>query len=146
VIRRAGVAEADRAYELVTEYYEAVQVVARESRDRFIRDYFGPAAGFWLAWVGREIAGCIAVRALEEMAGAEIKRMYVRPAWRGIGLAQKLLEAAECLAREAGYGSMYLDTTDEMLAAARLYERNGYQRCERYNQNPQATIFMCKKL
>ena len=72
--------------------------------------------------------------------------MYVRPAWRGLGLAQKLLEAAECLAREAGYRSIYLDTTDEMLAAARLYERNGYQRCERYNENPQATIFMRKKL
>jgi hypothetical protein len=39
-----------------------------------------------------------------------------------------------------------LDTTNEMVAAARLYERNGFVRCERYNENPQAAIFMRKRL
>ena len=68
------------------------------------------------------------------------------PDWRGRGISQKLLEAAERFAGESGYQWIYLDTTDGMAAAVRLYERNGYRRCGRYNQNPQATIFMCKQL
>jgi ribosomal protein S18 acetylase RimI-like enzyme len=72
--------------------------------------------------------------------------MYVRDKFRGRGIAQKLLTAAEGFACEAGDTWIYLDTTSQMVAAARLYERNGYERCERYNQNPQATIFMRKKL
>ena len=145
-IRRASVAEGDRSYALVSEYYQAVNVVARDDREEFLRDYFGPGAGFWLASVGDAIAGCIALRPLVGTESAEIKRMYVRPAWRGTGLAERLLEAAECFARQAGYGSIYLDTTDEMKAAVKLYERHGYERSARYNDNPQATIFMKKKL
>ena len=70
----------------------------------------------------------------------------MRDKFRGRGIAQKLLAAAERFAREAGYAWIYLDTPSQMVAAARLYERNRYERCERYNQNPQATIFMRKKL
>lgn len=72
--------------------------------------------------------------------------MYVREKFRGQGIAQRLLEAAEQFARGAGYVWVYLDTTNEMKAAVKLYERNGFARCERYNQNPQAAIFMRKKL
>jgi ribosomal protein S18 acetylase RimI-like enzyme len=72
--------------------------------------------------------------------------MYVREAYRGLGIAQRLLEQAESFAKAAGYRRIFLDTTDEMRAAAGLYERNGYRRCPRYNQNPQATIFMSKDL
>lgn len=145
-IRRAAASELEAAYEIVAEYYEAVQVVARESKERFVRDYFGPAAGLWLAWIDGQIAGCLALRALEAAETAEIKRMYVRPGWRGHGIAQSLLEAAERFARETGYRRIYLDTTDGMVAAAQLYRQNGYEPCERYNDNPQATIFMVKLL
>jgi GNAT superfamily N-acetyltransferase len=145
-IRRAGAAEVDAAYGIVAEYYEAMQVVARENRERFARDYFAPGAGVWLAWVNGQIAGCLALRALNNAQTAEIKRMYVRPAWRGYGIGQKLLEEAESFAQTNGYRSIYLDTTDGMLAAAQLYRRNGYEPCERYNDNPQATIFMRKRL
>jgi len=99
------------------------------------------------------LAGCVGLRRLQLPDGfpeglpcSEIKRMYVRDRFRGQGIAQKLLTAAERFARDAGYGWIYLDTTSQMAAAARLYERNAYERCGRYNQNPQATIFMRKKL
>jgi len=72
--------------------------------------------------------------------------MYVREKFRGRGIGQKLLTAAERFACEAGYAWIYLDTTEEMAKAARLYERNGYEVCDRYNENLQATIFMRKKL
>jgi GNAT superfamily N-acetyltransferase len=85
--------------------------------------------------IGGEGSGC-----------AEIKRMYVREKFRGKGIARQLLEAAEQLARDAGYAWIYLDTTDEMRTAARLYERNGFVHCKRYNENPQAGIFMRKAI
>lgn len=145
-IRRAGAAELDAAFGIVAEYYEVMQVVARESRERFARDYFAAEAGVWLAWMNGQIAGCLALRALNNARTAEIKRMYVRPAWRGHGIGQKLLEEAESFAQKNGYRWIYLDTTDGMLAAAKLYRRNGYEPCKRYNDNPQATIFMRKRL
>lgn len=144
--RAAGPSELNAAYSIVTEYCEAVQVVAREDKERFAQDYFAAHAGVWLAWVDGQIAGCIAFRALGNAETAEIKRMYVRPAWRGQGIAQELLEAAERFAQKNGYRWIYLDTTDGMVAAAQLYRRNGYELCERYNDNPQATIFMRKRL
>jgi GNAT superfamily N-acetyltransferase len=147
-----SLAEAETAFRLVEEYYQAMGVVAREDRRKFGEEYCGEGRGFWLARVGCQLAGCVALRKLPftneklSMPCAEIKRMYVRENFRGRGIAQQLLEAAEKFARDAGYSWIYLDTTDDMKAAARLYERSGYVRCDRYNENPQATIFMQKKI
>ena len=153
-IWRARLEEADAAFCLVREYFEMAGVVLREDREKFIEEYFGVGRGLWLAGVGGELAGCVGLRTLprpEEVGPAdvrcaEIKRMYVRVKFRGRGVAARLLEAVENFAREEGYERIYLDTASEMVAAARLYERNGYERCERYNQNPQAAIFMRKHL
>jgi GNAT superfamily N-acetyltransferase len=54
------------------------------------------------------------------------------------------LEALEKYAREFGYKWLYLDTAANMKTAARFYERKGFLSCERYNDNPQAAIFMRK--
>jgi ribosomal protein S18 acetylase RimI-like enzyme len=151
-IWRASLTEAAAAFALVEEYYQAMGVVAREDGQQFGEEYCGEGRGFWLAKAGYELAGCVGLRKLtvinncEPSQYAEIKRMYVREKFRGQGIAQKLLQAAEKFARAAVYTWIYLDTTDEMKAAAHLYERNGYARCERYNENPQATIFMRKRL
>lgn len=145
-VQRASIDLADSAYAMVAEYYESMSVVARETPEEFGKEYFGPASGVWLAWAGPHLAGCIALRQLANGDAAEIKRMYVREAYRGLGIAQMLLAEAESFAREVSYRRIFLDTTDKMRSAARLYERNGYQRCERYNANPQATIFMTKQL
>lgn len=145
-IRRASLPNAKLAYQIVSEYYEAVNVVARDDEVAFQREYFGPSGAIWLAQAGTEIVGCIALRPIALRKSAEIKRMYVRSGWRGAGVAQKLLNAAEEFAMTNGYEWIYLDTTDKMRAAAHLYQRNGYQPCDRYNDNPQATIFMRKFL
>jgi GNAT superfamily N-acetyltransferase len=152
-IWRASAGEAEAAFALVEEYFEVIGVVSREDRNKFVNEYFGEGRGLWLARIGGELAGCVALRRLQLPDGfpeglpcSEIKRMYVRDKFRGRGIAQKLLTAAERFARETRYAWIYLDTTSQMVSAARLYERNGYERCERYNQNPQATIFMRKKL
>ena len=153
-IWRATLGDADEAFSLAKEYFDKIGVVLRENRRDFVEEYFGDERGFWTARAGVELAGCVGLRKLwcpeksenREVKCAEIKRMYVREKFRGQGIAQRLLEAAEQFARGAGYAWVYLDTTNEMVTAARLYERNGFVRCERYNENPQAAIFMWKNL
>ena len=153
-IWRARPEEVDAAFSLVREYFEMAGVVLREDRQKFVEEYFAAGQGLWLARIEGELAGCVGLRRLlrpeeleaEDVKCVEIKRMYVRERFRGRGVAARLLEAVENFAREQGYARIYLDTASGMVAAARLYERNGYQRCARYNLNPQAAIFMRKKL
>ena len=77
---------------------------------------------------------------------SECKRLYVKPWARGRGIAGKLLDAQETHARKEGIEWIYLDSYDDLKTAITLYERRGYVRCERYNDNPQATLFMRKKI
>src|SRR5262245_19987042 len=132
-VERATLAQADIAYSIVAEYYEALRVVARETPQEFRNEYFLPVSGVWLAWAGPGLAGCIALREMSKSDAAEIKRMYVREPYRGLGIAQHLLAEAEKFATDLGYRRIFLDSTSEMQAAVRLYERNGYAHCERYN-------------
>jgi GNAT superfamily N-acetyltransferase len=144
-VYRAEGSQIESAYGIVKEYYQAAAVVVREDADQFAKDYFGAGTGVWLAEDDGRIVGCIALRNLRAMRGCgEIKRLYVRPEFRGKGLADQLLRALEDYAKECGYEWLYLDTAADMKAAARFYERKGFQPCERYNENPQAAIFMRK--
>ena len=77
---------------------------------------------------------------------SECKRLYVKPAARGNHIADRLLDAQEEFARSVGVEWIYLDSYDDLKAAIALYERRGYERCERYNDNPQATLFMRKRI
>ncbi len=89
------------------------------------------------------MVGCIALRPLNAFpASGEVKRLYVRPASRGKGIAGLLLDALHEHARTVGYEWLYLDSKDDLADAIRFYEKRGYRACARYNDNPQATIFM----
>jgi GNAT superfamily N-acetyltransferase len=146
-VHRATLLEVGQAFELVKEYYEEVGVVAREDLAEFQQQYFNEGTGVWRAIVESATVGCVALRRLAAPPNCgEIKRMYVRSSHRGKGIAELLLAALEQYAENFGYEWLYLDTTDAMIAATRFYERNSYQRCERYNDNPQATIFMRKRI
>ncbi|GAC1621089.1 MAG: GNAT family N-acetyltransferase [Candidatus Acidiferrum sp.] len=146
-IRRATESEFDFAYEIVQEYYEAAHVVSRDSRDEFARFYFGEGSGVWLAIDKGSSVGCIALRPLPQLINcAEVKRLYVHDAHRGHGIAHALHSTLQSYAEQFGYKWLYLDTTNEMTAAIRFYKAQGYEGCERYNENPQATIFLRKEL
>ena len=146
-IERASLERMDEAYVIVREYYEAVGVVVRDDPESFARDYFGAGAGVWLAYEDESVIGCIALRPLPQMERAgEIKRMYVKPEARGQRIAERLLKALEEYAAEVGYRALYLDTKDDLTTAIRFYQRHGYEACERYNEDPQATMFMRKGL
>jgi GNAT superfamily N-acetyltransferase len=146
-IHRAAIEELESAYRIVSEYYEAVGVVVREDLAAFEHEYFGKRAGIWLATVNDNVIGCIALRKLlRARKSGEIKRMYVQHQHRGQGVAEALLKALETYAAENEYRTLYLDSKKDLMPAIRFYRRHGYEFCERYNDNPQATVFMRKEL
>ena len=98
--------------------------------------YRPPSGALLLAARGGEAAGCVALRPLEPPAVAELKRLYVRPGARGIGLGAALTEAALDLARTAGYQRIRLDTLPTMAAAQVLYRRLGFREVAPYRLNP----------
>jgi GNAT superfamily N-acetyltransferase len=106
-----------------------------------------PASGMWMAYIDNKVVGCVILRKLASLPHAgECKRLYVRPEARGNRIADRLMDALEDFARTQGIHWIYLDTYDDLKPAIALYERRGYQRCDRYNENPQATLFMRKKI
>jgi GNAT superfamily N-acetyltransferase len=146
-VHRACMSEIQIAFNLVTEYYQEMRVEVREDRDEFERQYFEKETGLWLAELEGAPVGCVALGKLNTRPKCgEIKRLYVRASQRGKGIADLLLRALEAYASECEYEWLYLDTMLSMKAAARFYERNSYLRCERYNDNPQAGLFMRKHL
>lgn len=143
-VSRADLADLVEASAIVAEYCDAIGVVVR---DGTLLRYFEAGSSLWLARDGSLCVGCIALRPLASIAAAcEVKRLYVRPAHRGSGVADRLLDALQAYAAAFGYRAAYLDTKDDLLAAIRFYERRGYVRCPRYNDNPQATVFMRRDL
>jgi putative acetyltransferase len=86
-------------------------------------------------------AGCIALRDISAQLApgtCEMKRLYVRPAYRRSGLGRRLCVRLIAEAREAGYRVMKLDTSSDMHSAVRLYRSLGFVECERYNDDPMA--------
>lgn len=102
-------------------------------------DYAAPRGCLLLAWVDDELAGCCALRPLDEadVANAsEMKRLYVRPAFRRFGLGRLLAEAILDAARRQGYACVLLDTLDDMEAARSLYEDLGFEEVPPYYHSP----------
>ena len=87
--------------------------------------YAPPTGELLIARVNGVAGGCVALRALDR-ATLEMKRLYVRPSTRGMGLGKRLVEAAIVTAREQGYAELRLDTLATMAAAQALYRSLGF--------------------
>jgi len=102
-------------------------------------EYAAPAGHLLLALVDGAIAGCGGYRALtdaDQANACEMKRLYVRPAFRRFGLGRRLAEVLMEEARRAGYSVMLLDTLDDMEAARELYASLGFVETAPYYFNP----------
>jgi GNAT superfamily N-acetyltransferase len=136
--------------ELAAEYGLSIADVAAcslehqgfEDELRGLPGRYAPSCGgrMLIAMVDGQPAGCIALRALPEVGVGvcEMKRMYVRPACRGLKLGRLLAERLIDEARTIGYTVMKLDTdtAPKFAAAIGLYRSLGFVECERYNADP----------
>lgn len=97
--------------------------------------YASEDAGILLAWKGDEAVGVVAFKGIG--AGiSEMKRLFVAPEGRGLGLGRSLAEAVMASAKQAGHKRMVLDTLPSLTAACALYEDLGFSKIDRYNDNP----------
>ena len=102
-------------------------------------EYANPQGALLLALVDGDVAGCCALRPLSSVDypnAAEMKRLYVRAPYRGLGLGRQLAEAALDAARIGGYHCVLLDTLDDMESARALYEDLGFVGIPPYYHNP----------
>jgi ribosomal protein S18 acetylase RimI-like enzyme len=133
--------------ELLMEYAKAIEVdLCFQSFDRELAElpgaYAPPTGRLLLASDKTRPAGCVALRRIDDNI-CEMKRLYVRPEFRGLGLGRHLAEAIIAAARDIGYERMRLDTLGSMREAIALYESLGFRRIEPYYHNPSGcAVFM----
>jgi carbonic anhydrase len=97
--------------------------------------YAPPEGCLLLVWHDENPAGCVALRKFADGV-CEMKRLYVRPIARQLGIGKALAAAVIKVARKAGYQRMRLDTLARMTAAVALYETLGFRRIDAYRHNP----------
>ncbi len=94
-----------------------------------------PEGRLYLACCGELPAGCIGLRKLDG-ENCEMKRLYVRPRFRGARIGTRLVDRVIADARAVGYSHMLLDTFPFLDSAIRIYQKRGFREIERYNNNP----------
>ncbi|HET8540577.1 MAG TPA: GNAT family N-acetyltransferase [Anaeromyxobacter sp.] len=140
LLEAASAADLDHVRALFAEYERAIGVdlgfqgFADELRS-LPGAYARPRGRLLLALEGDAVAGCGALRPLEPEI-AELKRMYVRPAFRGRGIARAIAGALLAAARAEGYRAARLDTLASMREARALYASLGFREIPAYYANP----------
>jgi ribosomal protein S18 acetylase RimI-like enzyme len=151
-IRRARASDLPALHALLQLYYSEGDVQHTEDEQSLNAYLNQHPYGFFFAELSptpttAQIAGCVLYRSLDTLPlAAECKRLFVLPQFRGHNIAARLMDTLEDTARDSGLRWIYLDSKDIFQAAINLYRRRGYTDCPRYNQNPEATIFLRKDL
>lgn len=115
------------------------------SRDPDAAAMMWPRGAFLVAMSDGLPLGCVGLKG-DGSAIGEIKRLWVAPAARGLGLARRLMEGAEALAPERGMKTLRLDSNSALPEAAALYRRSGWREIPRFNDDPYPDLFFEKEL
>jgi GNAT superfamily N-acetyltransferase len=118
--------------------------VAR-SRDPDAKDMHRPRGTFIVAMSDGLPIGCVGLKG-SGGGVAEIKRLWVAPSARGLGLGRRLMDAAESAARELSIKVLRLDTNSALPEARQLYRSSGWTEIERFNDDPYPDLFFEKRL
>lgn len=113
------------------------------------KKYYHPEGALILAYVtdanSRQLAGCVAVRRFEQTT-AELKRLYIKPTFRGHKIAKGLIKLALEQTKSLGYKKIYLDTLSTMQAAYSLYLQSGFYEIKAYYHNPLDNVIYMEKM
>ena len=139
-------ASAPEIKRLVEQLWQELGIFYPEFQATSPNEIVGPGSGFVVAFVDDEAVGCGAWRrfAAEEPAVAEIKRMFVAPAARGLGISRAILRELETCAKKDCYSTVRLETGLRQPTALRLYQTAGYDRIApygRYRDDPLSVCF-----
>lgn len=144
IVREAGPEDVELVRELFREYAEWVgSEICFRSFERELAElpgrYASPEGRLLIALAQGVAAGCAGLRRLDAEA-AEMKRLYVRPAFRGSGLGRVLADRVAAEARGSGYRFLRLDSLPRMQRAIALYRALGFEEIPRYGDNPAEAI------
>ncbi|MCA6123673.1 MarR family transcriptional regulator [Bradyrhizobium sp. WSM 1704] len=115
------------------------------SRDPDAKDMVRPRGSFIVAMSDGLPVGCVGLKGSGSEL-AEIKRLWVAPSARGLGLGRRLIDAAESAARELGIAVLRLDTNSALAEAGQLYRKSGWTEIPRFNDDPYPDLFFEKRL
>jgi GNAT superfamily N-acetyltransferase len=117
----------------------------KKAGDPELSQMMHPHGTFVVARLGDMPVGCVGVKGTGEPI-AEIKRMWIAPAARGLGLARRLMITAEDAARALGIRTLRLDTNSALFEAVTLYRTMGWAEIDRFNADPYPDLFFEKHL
>lgn len=115
------------------------------SRDPDAKDMRRPRGSFIVAMSDTLPVGCVGLKGTDHLY-AEIKRLWVAPSARGLGLGKRLMDAAEDAARALGIALLRLDTNSALPEAGQLYRTTGWREIPRFNDDPYPDLFFEKCL
>jgi len=140
IVRAETTADVTAARDLIEEYVASLAIDLgfqgyREEIAEFPHGYAAPDGAVLVAYEGKEPAGVVALRRHDATA-CEMKRLYVRPRYRGKGVGRRLSEELIRIAARRGYAKMRLDTLPDMGEAIALYRSLGFRTIPPYRFNP----------
>lgn len=149
-IRKAEASEMKWVREMFEEYSAELNVDLcfqgfQQELDSLPGIYSEPEGCILLALKENQVIGIVALKKLTEES-CEMKRLYVKPSFRGLGLGKRLAKAIEIEAIKKGYKSLKLDTIERLSTAVSMYRSMGFADTEPYNYNPDTTVLYFEKL
>lgn len=126
-----------------SKFKEYLEIQKYDNEIDNLEDKYGmPWGRLYIAFYEKQVAGCIALRKLNE-SECEMKRLYVKPEFRNKGIGKMLVEKVVSDSKEIGYSSMLLDTLPFLQKAIKMYRKMGFYEVECYNDSPlDSTIYM----